>query len=81
VTSMIKKYWVTCPVMHSLHCMLLLVLLTQLLMVLVLYATAGTDELLASMKLDASDFGVTGGDAERSRSRSPTSARRKLQYR
>ena len=26
-------------------------------------ATAGTDELLASMKLDASDFGVTGGDA------------------
>jgi len=26
-------------------------------------ATAGTDELLASMKLDASDFNVTGGDA------------------
>jgi len=25
--------------------------------------TAGSDELLASMKLDASDFGVTGGDA------------------
>ena len=26
-------------------------------------STAGSDELLASMKLDASDFGVTGGDA------------------
>ena len=26
--------------------------------------TAGSDELLASMKLDASDFGVTGGDAD-----------------